>query len=588
MRKRQARKVTSDPGRPNEEVAGVFDEIGDLLEIQGANPFRIRAYRNAARLLRGLGVQVAELLAQGKDLATLPGIGEDLAEKITDIVAHGTTPLIAKLRKDVPPALAELLHLPGLGPKRVKLLYDELDIRSPGQLARAIKAGRLSRLHGFGPKTVEQLAAGLAQAAGVPERTNLAVAEQIARPLVMWLKGASGIRSIEIAGSFRRGRETVGDLDVLVATKDGPALMERFASYGEIGELLARGTTRASARLRGGLQVDVRAVPPESWGAALVYFTGSKAHNIRLRRLAMARGLKINEYGVFRGARPIAGETEASVYRALELPWIAPELREDRGEIDAARSGRLPDLVTLGDIRGDLHLHTTATDGRNSIAEMAAAARARRYSYVAITEHSRRLGMAHGLDPARLRAQIAEIDRCSKSTHGPTILKGIEVDILRDGTLDLPDSILRQLDLVVAAVHSSFALSREAQTRRLVRALDHPVVAILAHPSGRLIGQREPYDVDMHRVIAEAKARNKFLELNAHPERLELFDTHCQAAKEAGVLVAVNSDAHGVEDLDYVRLGVQQARRGWLGKGDVLNTRRLTELRRLLQRAGGS
>jgi DNA polymerase (family 10) len=379
-------------------------------------------------------------------------------------------------------------------------------------------------------------------------------------------------------------RETVGDLDILVTAAPGSDVMQRFAHYDEVAEVLSSGGTRSSVMLRCALQVDVRVVEQASFGAALCYFTGSKAHNIVMRRLAQERGLKLNEYGVFRGEQRIAGDDEESVYASVGLPWIPPELREDRGEIEAARAGRLPKLVELADLKGDLHVHTKATDGHDTLREMAQAAKKRGLEYIAITEHSRRLAVARGLDPQRLLKQCDEIDRLNAQSPGIVILKGIEVDILEDGTLDLPDSVLRQLDLVVAAVHSKFDLPRAKQTKRILQAMDNRHFTILAHPTGRMIEQREPYDVDMLRIIRHAHGRGCFLELNAHPERLDLLDSYCLMAKQEGVHIAIDSDAHSVLDFENLRFGVGQARRGWLEASDVLNTRSLHALRPLLRR----
>jgi DNA polymerase (family 10) len=410
------------------------------------------------------------------------------------------------------------------------------------------------------------------------------VAAQYADALCAHLRAARGVGQVTVAGSFRRMRETVGDLDILATASDAAAVIERFTHYDEVKEVLSAGTTRASVLLKSGLQVDLRVVAPASYGAALHYFTGSKAHNIAIRRLAQARGLKINEYGVFRGDERIAGEDEASVYASVGLPYIEPELREDTGEIEAARAGRLPHLVELGDLKGDLHAHTRATDGHDSLRDMALAAKKLGFEYLAITEHSRRLTVAHGLDPQRLLQQCDEIDRLNGEGLGITLLKGIEVDILEDGSLDLPDDVLGRLDLVVGAVHSRFDLSRARQTERILRAMDHPHFTLLAHPTGRLIEEREPYDVDMPRILRHARERGCFLELNAHPERLDLIDSHCRMAREAGVLVSINSDAHSTFDFANLRYGVGQARRGWLEKADVLNTRTLATLRPLLAR----
>ena len=387
-----------------------------------------------------------------------------------------------------------------------------------------------------------------------------------------------------VAGSFRRMRETVGDLDILVTADGDSPVMAEFCAYDEVREILAQGETRASVVLKSGLQVDLRRVPAASYGAALHYFTGSKAHNIAIRRLAQERGLKLNEYGVFRGERCIAGDTEESVFKAAGLPYIPPELREDRGEIEAARGGRLPQLITRNDLKGDLHVHTKASDGHDTVKEMALAAQALGLGYIAVTEHSRRLAVAHGLDPRGLARQIDEIDRLNGELAGFTILKGIEVDILEDGSLDLPDPVLARLDLVIGAVHSAFDLPRRKQTARILRAMDHRCFTVLAHPSGRLIGSREPYDVDMLRIMREAKSRGCFLELNAQPDRLDLHDTHCQMARDEGVLVCINSDAHSTLDFAHLGYAIGQARRGWLEPGDVLNTRTLARLKPLLER----
>ncbi len=567
----------------NADVAALFEEIADLLEIGAANPFRVRAYRNAARMVSELPKGLSEMIRAGEDLDELPGIGADLAAKIQEIVTTGKCAFLDRLRRETPSAVTELLKIPRLGPKRVKRLYDELAVQSADQLYRAARDKRIRDVPGFGEKTELHILQALEARSASPNRFKLAVAAQYADSLCVYLKKTEGVEQVVVAGSFRRARDTVGDLDILVTASDAATVTTRFADYDEVAEVLASGATRSSVRLRSGLQVDLRVVAPESFGAALVYFTGSKAHNIALRRLGQERGLKINEYGVFRGARRVAGETEESIYAALDLPYIAPELREDRGEIEAARAGHLPELVTLADLKGDLHAHTKATDGHDTIRQMAEAARAQGLEYLAITEHSRRLAMAHGLDPVRLAKQIDEIDRLNASLSGFTILKGIEVDILEDGSLDLPDTILSRLDVVVAAVHSQFNLSRAKQTARVLRALDSPHVRILAHPTGRLIGEREPYDVDMLAIIRKARQRGCFLELNAHPARLDLLDSHCRQAKEEGVLVTINSDAHSSLEFAHLRFGVGQARRGWLSRRDVLNTRPLGELRRLLK-----
>jgi DNA polymerase (family 10) len=568
----------------NADIAAVFDEIADLLEIQGANVFRVRAYRNAARTLRDLSREVSAMLEQGEELTTLPGIGKDLAGKIQEFIAHGPEGVLAEYRKELPQGLTDLMHIPGLGPKRVKTLYHDLGIKTREQLQEAAKAGRIRGLTGFGEKTEQKILEALEAKAGEAVRFKLAIAAQYAEALVEHLKKAPGVKRIVPAGSYRRFRETIGDLDILVTAKAGSPIMDRFVSYDEVEEVLAHGSTKSSVRLKCKLQVDVRVVNEESYGAALQYFTGSKAHNVAVRQLAVQRGLKLNEYGVFRGEDRVAGETEESVYAAVGLAWVPPELRENRGEIEAARAGKLPKLVELGDLRGDLHAHTKATDGRNSLKEMTLAAKKRGLEYLAITDHSKHLAVAKGLDPKRLLMHMDEIERLNTELSGITLLKGIEVDILQNGELDLPDDVLGRLDLVVGAVHDHFELSRQKQTERILRAMDRPHFTIFAHPSGRLIDEREPYDVDMERVIRHAKERGCFLEVNCHPERLDLTDTHCQMAKEEGVLLSINTDAHSVLDFENLRFGVGQARRGWLEKKDVINTRPLSELKPLLKR----
>jgi len=564
----------------NADIARAFEDIADLLELGDENPFRIRAYRNAARIIGDLQLDIAASIGHGEELPKLPGIGEDLSGKIREIVMTGHCALLERLRKKTPAAITELLRIPNLGPKRVKALYRGLEVRTLDELYRAAREGRIRGLPGFGEKSELSILQSVEARLSKGRRFKLAVAAQYADSVADYLRKSDGVAQVVVAGSLRRMRETVGDIDILATADPSSDVMSRFVGYDEVHEVLSRGDTRSSVVLRSGIQVDLRVVPRESYGAALHYFTGSKAHNIAIRRLAQARGLKLNEYGIFRGAKRVSGETEESVFAAVRLPYIPPELREDRGEIEAAKAGRLPRLVELGDLKGDLHCHTRWTDGHNSIREMALAAKAHGLEYLAITDHSRRLTAVHGLDPARLREQIDEIGRTE--VPGIALLKGIEVDILEDGTLDLPDSLLAELDLVVAAVHSNFNLPRARQTERILRALDHPLVAMLAHPSGRLIDAREAYDVDMLRIIRKAAARGRFLELNAHPERLDLLDAHCRMARDEGVLVGISSDAHSVQQFDNLKYGIGQARRGWLEKKDVLNALSLGELRRLL------
>ena len=571
----------------NEDIAAIFDEMADLLEIGNANPFRVRAYRNAARSVRSLGRELAEMVAEGEDLTQLPGIGKDLAAKIVEKVRTGKVRALEKLHREVPATLEDLLHLPGLGPKRVRLLFDELGIETLEQLAEAAQAGRLRALPGFGAKTEQRILDAITAHRTQERRFLYSVARQYAEPLTAWLREIAGVEQVVVAGSYRRGRETVGDLDILVTAAPGSPVMARFSGYDEVAEVIASGSTRASVILRSGLQVDLRVVPARGLGAALHYFTGSKAHNIQIRRLGQQRGLKINEYGVFKGERAIAGDSEASVFAAVGLPYIPPELRENRGEIAAAREGRLPRLIERTDLRGDLHCHTRASDGHADIETMALAAREAGLEYLAITDHSQHLSVAHGLDEKRLRQQIEAIDRLNETLHGITLLKGIEVDILEDGSLDLPGSVLAQLDLVVGAVHDHFGLSEKKQTARILRAMEHKYFTLLAHPSGRLLLKREPYAVDMPRVVEAARERGCFLELNAQPLRLDLKDSHCRLARERGVLLSINSDGHSPDGFANLAYGINQARRGWLEKDDVLNTLPLGKLRKRLRETMG-
>ena len=564
----------------NAEVAGMFDQAAELLEIAGENQFRVRAYRRAARTIEGLPQSVKSMLAAGRDLSELPGIGKDLAGKIVDIVATGHFALLDSLKKKLPGELGEMAGLPGLGPKRLKLLHDRLKVNTFDDLRRIIRTGRLHSVKGFGPTTEQKLAAALEKPVS-EKRFKLSVAEAEADALASFLRGSG---RVTVAGSYRRRRDTVGDLDLVVTADDAAAVGNKLVSYENIAEVLAHGGTRTTVVLRSGIQVDVRAVPEQSYGAALLYFTGSKAHNIALRAIALRRGWKLNEYGLFSGKRRIAGLTEEDIYQKLGLAYIPPEMREDRGEVALAQAGDLPVLVTQADICGDLHVHSDWTDGTASIEAMAQAAQAKGYRYIALTDHSRRVAMAHGLDPARVSKQAREIDRINAQLRGLTILKGIEVDILKDGSLDLPDSCLAKLDVVLASVHSYFDLPRDTQTDRVIKAMNNPHVSIIAHPTGRLIGQREPYEIDMERVLAAARASGCHLEINSQPERLDLNDLHIQAAKQAGVKLAISTDAHSTNSFDYIRFGIDQARRGWLTASDVINTRPLGELRKIIKR----
>ena len=570
----------------NAEVSQRLGEVADLLELEVANPFRVRAYRNAARLVEELPQPVLTLPAEGAEsLPELPGIGADLAEKIREIASTGSLPLLTQLRRKVPKGMAELIRVRGLGPRRARVLRQQLGIRSLAGLERALRARRVRKVRGFGEKTEAKLLQELGFHQAGAGRMLRATAVQYAEPLAQYLRQGPGIEQVEIGGSFRRRAETVGDLDILATGRGKAAVVQRFLAYPEVTEVLSQGVGGASVRLRSGLQVDLRVLDPESFGAGLYYFTGSKAHNIAARRLAQRRGLKLNEYGVFRHDRRVAGKSEVGVARAVGLRWIPPELREDRGEIEAARAGRLPHLVELGDIRGDLQCHTTASDGRNTLPAMVHAAEALGYEYLAITDHTPAVRITGGLDRAGFRRQGRMIDRLNGGAR-LTILKGAEVDILRDGRLDLDDDTMAGLDLVIVSVHSHFELSSREQTRRLVRALRHPGVHILAHPTGRMIGTRAPIRADFEEVYRVAREEGVLLEVNGQPTRLDLDDVAARAAVARGVGLVINTDAHSTAELGFMRWGVDQARRAWATAADIANTRSRSGLLKLLKRRG--
>ncbi len=573
----------------NPDIARLFDEVADLLEIQDANPFRVRAYRNAARTIRDFPEPLTDLVRAGtKDLTDIAGIGDDLAEKITEIVTTGELPLRKQLASKLPAGLLDLLRIPGLGPKRVKLLYKKLKVKSAADLATALDKGRVQKLKGFGPKMEEKMRAGIGQAQVGERRMLLNEAETQATAVVAYLEAGGGIRQMEVAGSYRRRRETIGDLDIVVTSegKTSAPVMDRFVAYGDVADVISKGETRATVKLRGGLQVDLRAVEPDAYGAALLYFTGSKAHNIELRKIAQEKSYKLNEYGLFKGTRRAAGKTEEEVYAKLGLDWIPPELREARGEIALAREHRLPHLVEVKDIRGDLQMHTSATDGKGTIEDMAHAARALGYEYIAITDHSKRVTMALGLDAKRLREQWKAIDAWNASSRGFTILRSVELDILENGKLDLPDDVLADADYVVATIHYGLNQGEKELTRRLVGAAEHPWVDAIGHPTGRLVGKREPYAFDFDALCRACAATGCLLELNGHPERMDLPDTLAAAGKQQGVRFVLSTDSHQPGNLPFMKYAVDLARRAGLEAGDILNTRPLAEFRKGLKRAG--
>jgi DNA polymerase (family 10) len=557
----------------NPQIADTFDYLADLLEFTGANPFRVRAYRNGARAIRDMSEPLTSILAgEKRKLTDIAGIGADLAQKITALAGGEQLPLLVELQAKVPDTVLTLLRIPGLGSKKAAALHKELGIKTLDELRTACQEDKVRHLKGFGVKTQEAILQGMAIAEQGTVRMLWADADQFAKALLTHMKDTSGVRQMEIAGSYRRGKETIGDLDLLVVADDVKTAMDRFGSFVDIGAVVARGDTKMSIRLRTGLQIDLRVVPAESFGAALQYFTGSKDHNVVLRGMAKDRGLKINEYGVFRGDTYIAGRTEEEVYAVLDLPCFPPELREARKEFAWAAAGKLPTLIEVSDIRGDLHMHTTATDGKATIHEMILAARMRGLSYIAITDHSKRVSMANGLDAVRLRQQWAEIDQIRKQLDDFTVLKGVECDILERGGMDLPDDVLAEADWVVASLHYGQQQPRSQITERILQAIEHPSVSAIGHPTGRLINRRKSYDVDLDAVFKAAKKHGKLLELNANPERLDLDDSACAAAKEHGIPIVINTDAHSQAGLDCLRYGVQQARRAGLTKADVANT----------------
>ncbi len=574
----------------NGQIANAFDQIADLLEFQGANMFRVRAYRNGARTVRDYPEPLAALATEGAArLTQIQGIGQDLASKIITLVQSGDLPMLQELRAEVPESVLALVRIPGVGPKKAATLSKQLGIKTLDELRAACESGAVRKIKGFGETTEKAILKGIAVAEQVNVRMYWSESDLVVQSLREHLLAARGIQQIEFTGSYRRGKDTVGDIDILVVAKEPAAVMDQLDRYGDREEVLARGETRMSIRTYRGMQVDLRVVPAESFGAALQYFTGSKEHNVVVRGMAKDRGLKINEYGVYRvdesGETRIAGATEEEVYQAIGLPVFPPELREGRREFDWAAAGPLPTLIETRDIVGDLHMHTTATDGTATIEEMVAAAQERGLTYIAITDHSQRVSMARGLDPDRLLAQWEEVDRVNARLDGKfTVLKGIECDILEKGGMDLPDDVLAQADWVIASVHYGQKQSREQITDRILGAIANPHVCVVAHPTGRILNRREPYEVDLDAVFAAAKQHGKFLELNANPARLDLNDVYCAAAKMHGIPIVINSDAHSPDGLDVMRYGILQARRAGLTKADVANTSPWANVKKLLGR----
>ena len=568
----------------NREIASILGKLADMLDIKGEDPFRVRSYRNAARVISGMTESLARRAGDPENLEELPGIGKSMAQKVVEIARTGKLRQLEDLKKEIPPSLLEILRLEQMGPQRVRLLHEKLDIDSMEDLKRAALEGEIEKLGGFGEKTSEKILREIEEfeKEDRPGRFLLGEVDELISSLRGHLEKET--ERMMVAGSYRRRKETVGDIDILAISGKPGKTMDHFTGFEETRKVLSKGASRSSLVLNSGLQVDLRIVEKQSWGSALLYFTGSKAHSIALRKLGQERNWKLNEYGIFEGKNRLASQTEKSMYEKLGLRYIEPELREDRGEFEASRENRLPSLVTLEDIRGDLHMHTSETDGRYPVEEMVEAAREKGYEYVAVSDHSKRVAMAGGLNEKRLVAQMEKIDALNGEIKNFRILKSIEVDILEDGSLDLSGEILNELDLVVCSVHYHRNLSREKQTSRILKAMDHPCFNILAHPTGRIIQERKPIDVDLEKVMEGAVERGCFLEINSAPDRLDLNDEHIRMAGDMGLKLAVSTDAHTLNHLNNMRYGVDQARRGWLEKEDVINTRSWSALKKLLQR----
>lgn len=576
----------------NTLIASALDEVGDLLEFKGTNAFRIRAYRNGARAIRELPEPIHVMLERGDDLKKLSGIGKSVAEKCAELVDTGELEQLNELRGEVPRSVLDMLRVPGMGPKKAAVLFHELQIKTLEELKQACEEGRVHQLKGFGEKTEQQILDGIEVAAAANQRMLWADADRVAQSLLEHLSSVESIKKMELAGSYRRGKETVGDLDILVVAKENQPVMDRFHEYEGVASVIGRGDTKMSIRLNNGFQVDLRVVPEESFGAAMQYFTGSKEHNVVLRGRARQQGMKINEYGVFDVSSgkevSLGGAEEKDIYDQLDLPWFPPEMRENRYEYEWAAAGELPRLIEESDIQGDLHMHTTATDGKASLREMVAAANRRGLKYIAITDHSQRVSMARGLDPERLREQWREIDALndemqSEEEHPLLVLKGIECDILEKGGMDLPDDVLEEADWVLASVHYGQQQSVDQITKRMLGAIENPHVTCVAHPTGRLVNRREPYEVDLDTMLHAAKEHHTWMELNASPERLDLHDINCGAARAMGIPIVISTDAHSIDGLAQMRYGVLQARRGGLTREDVANTRSAADFVQLLE-----
>jgi len=584
----------------NLDVSRTLTELADLLEIQGASPFRIRAYRNAVNTINSLSRSLQAMLGAGEDLTELPGVGDSVAKYIAELIETGRISRLEEVSAEYPRSLVQLMRLDGVGPKKAKKLFLDLEIRTVDDLEAELQAGRVQMLDGFGVKSADKILRAIADHKKHTGRFQIHEVEKLIAGVLEHVHAAPGVGRVEIAGSLRRRKETIGDVDIIAEFDgDGAAVVDHFVDYSGAERISGAGSTKGSMVLHSGLQVDLRVIPPRSFGAALQYFSGSKEHNVAMRTRAVRQGLRVNEWGVFRvpedadpatlgkedGER-LAGDTEEGVYAALGMAWVPPVLRENRGEVEAAIRGQPPELVALEDMRGDLQMHSTWSDGTASIEEMARACIARGYEYFALTDHSQAMAMVGGLTPERAREQWLEIAEVQARLPEILILRSVEVDILKDGSLDLPDEILAELDVVVVSVHSLMDQDRKTMTDRVIRAMRHPSVDILAHPTGRRINRREPFELDVEAMLEAAAELSVAVELNANPNRLDLNDVHVHRAKELGVPVVISTDAHSPRGLADMRFGVDQARRGWLSPADVLNTRSLADMKTWLGRRG--
>ena len=576
----------------NLDVARTLTELADLLEIQGASPFRIRAYRNAVNTINSLSQPLKDMVAAGEDLTELPGVGKSVAKYIGEFLTSGSISRLEEVSAEFPRSLVQLMRLDGVGPKKARKLFEELDVRTVDDLAAELEAGRVQTLDGFGVKSAAKIIDAIEDHKKHTGRFQIRETERLIAGLLEHMQSAPGVARIELAGSLRRRKETIGDVDILAELDgDGTPVVDHFVSFSGAQRVVGAGSTKGSIVLHSGLQVDLRVIPSRSFGAALQYFSGSKEHNVAVRSRAVRQGLRVNEWGVFRvpeteddepigkedGER-LAGDTEQSVYEVLGMSWVPPELRENRGEVEAACEDELPELVSLEDIRGDLQMHSTWSDGKASVEEMARSCLERGYEYFALTDHSQAMAMVQGLTPERAREQWAEIEQVQELVPGIRILKSVEVDILKDGSLDMPDDVLEQLDVLVISVHSFMDQNKKTMTDRVLRAMQHPSADILAHPTGRIINRREPFELDVEAVLEAAADLSVAVELNANPNRLDFSDVHVHRAKELGVPVVISTDAHSLRGLADMRFGVDQARRGWLEASDVLNTRSVEEM----------